>query len=72
MHCSVVDLENFWNKGGPEGTRKTSPVGASSNGRKASSATNIVDDLTEIFGGSILFMLLFSSHFLSLGLLILE
>ncbi|KAI8574154.1 hypothetical protein RHMOL_Rhmol01G0332400 [Rhododendron molle] len=45
----------FQNKGGPEGTRKTSPVGASSNGRKASSATNIVDDLTEIFGGSILF-----------------
>ncbi|KAE9463672.1 hypothetical protein C3L33_04417, partial [Rhododendron williamsianum] len=42
----------FQNKGGPEGTRKTSPVGASSNGRKASSATNIVDDLTEIFGAA--------------------
>ncbi|KAF7154458.1 hypothetical protein RHSIM_Rhsim01G0246300 [Rhododendron simsii] len=42
----------FQNKGGPEGTRKTSPVGASSNGRKAPSATNIVDDLTEIFGAA--------------------
>ncbi|KAK0591074.1 hypothetical protein LWI29_035288 [Acer saccharum] len=38
-------------KGGPEVGRRTS-VGASSNMKKASSATNIVDDLTSIFGAS--------------------
>lgn len=43
----------FQNKGGPEGTRKTSSVGASSNVRKPSPSTTIVDDLSSIFGGSI-------------------
>ncbi|KAL5861631.1 hypothetical protein ACOSQ4_002927 [Xanthoceras sorbifolium] len=38
-------------KGGPEVGRRTS-VGASSNMKKASSTTNIVDDLTSIFGAS--------------------
>lgn len=38
-------------KGGPEPARRTS-VGASSNMRKASSTTNIVDDLSSIFGAA--------------------
>ncbi|CAK7349191.1 unnamed protein product [Dovyalis caffra] len=38
------------NKGGPEAVRRTS-VGATSSMRKASSTTNIVDDLTSLFGG---------------------
>ncbi|XP_010270274.1 PREDICTED: auxilin-related protein 2-like [Nelumbo nucifera] len=45
----VFDTQ-FQNKGGPDGTRKTSFT--SSSMRKASSTTNIVDDLTSIFGGS--------------------
>lgn len=39
------------NRGGPEGARRTS-AGTSSNMKKASSITNIVDDLTSIFGGN--------------------
>lgn len=39
------------NKAGPETTRRTS-VGTTSGIRKASSATNIVDDLSSIFGGN--------------------
>ncbi|PSS14150.1 Auxilin-related protein [Actinidia chinensis var. chinensis] len=42
----------FQSKGGPDGARRMSSVGASSNMRKASSTTNIVDDLTSIFGGA--------------------
>ncbi|PSR94990.1 Auxilin-related protein [Actinidia chinensis var. chinensis] len=42
----------FQSKGGPDGARRTSSVGASSNMRKASTTTNIVDDLTSIFGGA--------------------
>ncbi|XP_011008205.1 PREDICTED: auxilin-related protein 1-like [Populus euphratica] len=38
------------NKGGPEPVRRTS-VGATSSVRKTSSTTNVVDDLTSIFGG---------------------
>lgn len=38
-------------KGGPEPARRTS-VGASSNMKKASSTTNIVDDLSSIFGAA--------------------
>ncbi|XP_028104503.1 auxilin-related protein 2-like isoform X1 [Camellia sinensis] len=45
---SVLDPQ-VQSKGGPEGTRRTS-VSTSSNMRKASSTTNIVDDLTSIFG----------------------
>lgn len=41
----------FQSKGGPEGARTS--VSSSSNMRKASSTTNIVDDLTSIFGGNI-------------------
>ncbi|KAE9460881.1 hypothetical protein C3L33_07208, partial [Rhododendron williamsianum] len=40
----------FQSKGGPEGARTS--VSSSSNMRKASSTTNIVDDLTSIFGAS--------------------
>ncbi|XP_059626321.1 auxilin-related protein 2-like [Cornus florida] len=39
-------------RGGPEGARRTPSGGVSSNMRKASSATNIVDDLTSIFGAA--------------------
>ncbi|KAL6978940.1 hypothetical protein U1Q18_020607 [Sarracenia purpurea var. burkii] len=42
----------FQSKGGPEGARRTSSVAASSNIRKASSTTNIVDDLSSIFGAA--------------------
>ena len=45
----------FQSKGGPDGARRTSSVGASSNMRKVSTTTNIVDDLTSIFGGNMLF-----------------
>uniref|UniRef100_A0A6M2EI43 J domain-containing protein n=1 Tax=Populus davidiana TaxID=266767 RepID=A0A6M2EI43_9ROSI len=38
------------NKGGPEPVRRTS-VGATSSVRKTPSTTNVVDDLTSIFGG---------------------
>nr|DAD24690.1 TPA_asm: hypothetical protein HUJ06_026154 [Nelumbo nucifera] len=41
----------FQNRGGPDGTRNAS-FGTSSGMRKASSTTNIVDDLTSIFGGA--------------------
>ncbi|KAL9453945.1 hypothetical protein AB3S75_009533 [Citrus x aurantiifolia] len=44
-------LFNSQSKGGPEPARRTS-VGASSNMRKASSTTNIVDDLSSIFGAA--------------------
>ncbi|KAF9669684.1 hypothetical protein SADUNF_Sadunf14G0132900 [Salix dunnii] len=40
------------NKGGPEPVRRTS-VGVASSMRKASSTTNIADDLTSLFGGSL-------------------
>ncbi|THF96656.1 hypothetical protein TEA_011570 [Camellia sinensis var. sinensis] len=39
-------------KGGSEGPRRTSSVSTSSNMRKTSSATNIVDDLSSIFGAA--------------------
>ncbi|KAA8550493.1 hypothetical protein F0562_002177 [Nyssa sinensis] len=42
----------FQNRGGPDGSRRTSSVSVSSNIRKASSTTNIVDDLTSIFGAA--------------------
>ncbi|XP_042492910.1 auxilin-related protein 2 isoform X2 [Macadamia integrifolia] len=41
----------FQNKGGSEGVRRTSS-GTSSSMKKASSTTNIVDDLSSIFGGT--------------------
>ncbi|KAL7201261.1 hypothetical protein ACSBR1_033045 [Camellia fascicularis] len=47
---SVLDPQ-VQSKGGPEGARRTS-VSTSSNMRKASSTTNIVDDLTSIFGAA--------------------
>ncbi|XP_059659945.1 auxilin-related protein 2-like isoform X2 [Cornus florida] len=42
----------FQSRGGPEGAKRTSAVGVSSNMRKASSTTNIVDDLSSIFGAA--------------------
>ncbi|KAA8543603.1 hypothetical protein F0562_021651 [Nyssa sinensis] len=47
----VLDPQ-FQNRGGPDESRRTSSVRASSNMRKASSTTNIVDDLTSIFGAA--------------------
>ncbi|KFK35296.1 hypothetical protein AALP_AA5G266200 [Arabis alpina] len=47
-------FQDSWNKGGSfESSRASSlvPPGASENLRKASSATNIVDDISSIFGG---------------------
>lgn len=44
----------FPSTGGPNGAKTTSG-GSSSNMRKASSATNIVDDLSSIFGGTYTF-----------------
>lgn len=41
----------FQSRGGAEGARRTS-VGTASSMRKASSSTNIVDDLSSIFGGA--------------------
>lgn len=41
---------NFQSTGGPQGPKPTSFGGTSSNMRKASSTTNIVDDLSSIFG----------------------
>lgn len=46
----------FPSTGGPNGAKTTSG-GSSSNMRKASSATNIVDDLSSIFGGTYTFPL---------------
>ncbi|KAF8405687.1 hypothetical protein HHK36_007764 [Tetracentron sinense] len=46
----VFDTQ-FQNRGGPEVARRTS-AGTSSSMRKASSTTNIVDDLTSIFGAA--------------------
>lgn len=48
-------FQDSWNKGGSfESSRPSSrvPSGPTENLRKASSATNIVDDLSSIFGGS--------------------
>ncbi|KAJ0437570.1 putative DnaJ domain, Chaperone J-domain superfamily [Helianthus annuus] len=42
----------FQNRRGQEGPQRTSTAGASSNMRKASSTTNIVDDLSSIFGAA--------------------
>ncbi|KAL5982756.1 hypothetical protein ACLOJK_016832 [Asimina triloba] len=50
---SAFDAQ-FQNKGGSEAARRTSSV-SSSTIRKTSSATNIVDDLSSIFGGTIAF-----------------
>lgn len=47
-------FQDTWNKGGSfESSRASSrvPSGAAENLRKTSSATNIVDDLSSIFGG---------------------
>lgn len=47
-------FQDSWNRGGSyESSRASSrvPSGASENLRKTSSATNIVDDLSSIFGG---------------------
>lgn len=41
----------FQSKVGSEGNKRPSPANTSANIRKTSSATNIVDDLTSIFGG---------------------
>ncbi|KAK1398046.1 Auxilin-related protein 2 [Heracleum sosnowskyi] len=40
------------NRGGADGTRRSSQSGVSSNMKKASSTTNIVDDLSSIFGAA--------------------
>ncbi|XP_076918528.1 auxilin-related protein 1-like isoform X2 [Bidens hawaiensis] len=42
----------FQNRRGQEGPQRTSSTGVSSNMRKASSTTNIVDDLSSIFGAA--------------------
>lgn len=58
IHCyfqdTMFDMQ-FQNKGGSEGVKTSSFGGATSNMRKASSTTNIVDDLSSIFGGISLF-----------------
>lgn len=49
------------NRGGADGTRRSSQSGVTSNMKKASSTTNIVDDLSSIFGGiSSMFYLLYT------------
>ncbi|XP_019188502.1 PREDICTED: auxilin-related protein 2-like [Ipomoea nil] len=49
---TMFDMQ-FQNKGGSEGAKATSSFsGATSNMRKASSTTNIVDDLSSIFGAA--------------------
>ncbi|KAK2966595.1 hypothetical protein RJ640_025280 [Escallonia rubra] len=42
----------FQSRGGPDVPRRTPSSGVSSNMRKATSTSNIVDDLTSIFGGA--------------------
>lgn len=57
----------FQSRGGAEGARRTS-VGTASSMRKASSSTNIVDDLSSIFGGDILLLSTYAVCFLFLSL----
>lgn len=52
------------NRRAPEGAHRTSTAGVSSNMRKASSTTNIVDDLSSIFGGIFSFSLFWDNLWL--------